>query len=213
MKRKRRQSTDEDKKPPTLKAQQQKARKLLQMAAELESGASFSITRLATIKSLCQDAQTATRFTLHLAQLAQQRRDLGGDRQFYPAAEIKQHRQLAAESFALIEEYLARRSESRAGRLRELLWQAREVNNEYRNIPFGAVRSIKSWRVLLVEKALYCALAADETAAGYWAYQAARAYAEKYDPHYGTGLIPASAPLLAEIAGFWQAQYFDETGR
>lgn len=69
----------------------------------------------------------------------------------------------------------------------------------------GAVRSIKSWRVLLVEKALYCALAHDETAAGYWAYQAARDYAEKYDPRYGTGLIPPSARFVAEIAAFWQA--------
>jgi hypothetical protein len=50
----------------------------------------------------------------------------------------------------------------------------------------------------------------DETVAGYWAYQAARDYAEQYDPHYGTDLIPESAPLVAQIAEFWQAQYFDE---
>ena len=60
----------------------------------------------------------------------------------------------------------------------------------------------------MVEKALYCALAQDATAAGHWAYQAARDYAEKYDPRYGSELIPASAPLVAVIAEFWRAHYF-----
>ncbi len=38
-------------------------------------------------------------------------------------------------------------------------------------------------------------------------YQVARKYAEKYDPHYGTGLIPKSAPMMDEIAEFW-GRYF-----
>jgi hypothetical protein len=58
--------------------------------------------------------------------------------------------------------------------------------------------------------AIHCALAEDTTVAGHWAYQAARDYAEQYNPHYGTGLIPESAPLVAVIAEFWRAQYFDE---
>lgn len=62
-----------------------------------------------------------------------------------------------------------------------------------------------------MEKAIYCALAEDATVAGHWAYQAARDYAEKYDPHYGTGLIPLSAPLVAHIAKFWLERYSDQT--
>ena len=38
----------------------------------------------------------------------------------------------------------------------------------------------------------------------YWAYQTARHYAEQYDPRYGDGLIPASAPLLEDIVQFWK---------
>lgn len=34
-------------------------------------------------------------------------------------------------------------------------------------------------------------------------YQTARAHTEEYDPRYGNGLIPASAPRLADIAEFW----------
>lgn len=209
MKRKRRtkKRTGEPAKPSSLKAQQQKARKLQQLADDLERGESFNITRLIVIKSLCQDAKTTARFTLHLARLAQKRRDWGSDRKFYSAAELKQHRKLAAEAFEQIEAYLQRRSDRCARQLRELLWQAREVNNEYRNIPYGAVRSIKSWRVLMVEKAIYCALAEEVTVAAHWAYQAARDYAEQYDPHYGTGLIPESAPLVAHIAKFWMDRY------
>jgi hypothetical protein len=159
---------------------------------------------------LCQDAKTAARFTLYLARLGQKRRDWDSDRKYYSAAELKQHRKLAAEAFEQIEAYLQRRSESRRRQLYHLLAQAREVNNEYRNIPYGVVRSIKSWRVLMVEKAIYCALADDATVAGFWAYQAARDYAEKYNPHYGTGLIPESAPLVAHIAEFWLARYGDQ---
>jgi hypothetical protein len=194
-------------KAPSLKAQQQKARKLQQLVDDLERGENFNITRLVVIKSLCQDVKIAARFTLHLARLARKRWDWDSDRKYYSAAELKRHRKLAAEAFEQIEAYLQRRAESRKRRLYELLSQARQVNNEYSNIPYGVVRSIKSWRVLLVEKAIYCALAEDATVAGHWAYQAARDYAEKYDPHYGTGLIPISAPLVAHIAEFWLERY------
>jgi hypothetical protein len=209
MKRKRRtkKRASEPAKPPSLKAQQQKVRKLQQLVDDLERGENFHVTRLVVIKSLCQDAKTAARFTLHLARLGQKRWDWGSDQKYYPAAEIKQHRELVTEAFAEIEAYLERRSESRARRLRELLWQAREANNEYRNIPYGVARSIKSWRVLMVETAIYCALADDATVAGHWAYQAARDYSEQYSPHYGTGLIPESAPLVAHIVEFWLAHY------
>jgi len=197
--------------PPSLKAQQQKARKLQRLVDDLERGENFNVTRLVVIKSLCQDVKTATRFTLHLARLAQKRWDWDGERKYYSAAELKQHRKLAAEAFEQIEACLQRRTESRKRRLYESLSQARKANNEYRNIPYGVVRSIKSWRVLLVEKAIYCALAEDVTVAGHWAYQAARDYAEKYDPHYGTGLIPISAPLVAHIAEFWLVRYGNQT--
>ncbi len=212
MKRKRRtkKRASEPGKAPSLKAQQQKVRKLQQLVDDLERGENFNITRLVVIKSLCQDVKTATRFTLHLARLGQERWDWSSEGKYYPAAEIKQHRKLAAEAFEQIEAYLERRSDSRARQLRELLWQACEVNNEYRNIPYGVARSIKSWRVLMVEKAIYCALAYDATVAGHWAYQAARDYAEQYSPHYGTGLIPESAPLVAHIAEFWLEQYGDQ---
>src|SRR2546422_7480652 len=44
-------------------------RQLATIARELREGASFNITRLTTLKSLCEDATAAARFAVHLAQL------------------------------------------------------------------------------------------------------------------------------------------------
>jgi hypothetical protein len=42
-------------------------------------------------------------------------------------------------------------------------------------------------------------------------YELAKHYAERYNPSYGTGLIPESAPLLEDIANFWCGYYFGQT--
>src|SRR5438445_11785050 len=46
-----------------------KIHQLAIIARELHEGASFNITRLTTLKSLCEDATAAARFAAHLAQL------------------------------------------------------------------------------------------------------------------------------------------------
>src|SRR5438270_9298592 len=50
-----------------------KIRQLATMATELREGASFNITRLTTLKSLCEDATAAARFAVHLAQVTSKR--------------------------------------------------------------------------------------------------------------------------------------------
>ena len=55
-----------------------------------------------------------------------------------------------------------------------LLWEIEAEQNEYENISWGMVRNIKSWDLLIVEKALRTILRTDE--APYWLYQAARDY-------------------------------------
>src|SRR2546425_11159613 len=58
------------KKPPSSTAKViPKIRQLAAIARELREGASFNITRLTTLKSLCEEATAAARFALHLAQL------------------------------------------------------------------------------------------------------------------------------------------------
>ena len=65
---------------------------------------------------------------------------------------------------------------------------------------------IRNRDLLVVEDALRVLVSGPEMAP-IWAYQAARDYAERYDPRYGTGLIPSSAPLMEDIARFWR-DYF-----
>src|SRR5499427_1583787 len=72
-------------KPKALKARQPKQppsstakvipkiRQLATIARELREGASFNITRLTTLKSLCEDGTAAGRFAVHLAQLTYKR--------------------------------------------------------------------------------------------------------------------------------------------
>src|SRR2546429_1267664 len=58
------------KKPPSSTAKVvPKVRQLATMATKLREGASFNITRLTTLKSLCEDATAAAHFAVHLAQL------------------------------------------------------------------------------------------------------------------------------------------------
>ena len=55
--------------------------------------------------------------------------------------------------------------------------------------------------LLVVETALECVLS--PWASSELGYVIARQYAERYDSRYGNGLIPASAPLVEDIAEFW----------
>src|SRR5439155_17506418 len=62
--------TRQPKKPPSSTSKViPKIRQLANIATELREGASFNITRLITLKSLCEEATAAARFAVHLAQL------------------------------------------------------------------------------------------------------------------------------------------------
>ena len=44
----------------------------------------------------------------------------------------------------------------------------------------------------------------------HWGYQTARQYAERYNPRYGTGLIPESASAIEDIVTYWAHEHFGE---
>lgn len=64
---------------------------------------------------------------------------------------------------------------------------------------------IQDKNVLILEDAVRCVLSPHP--APEQAYRLARNYAERYDPRYGTGLIPESAPLVMDIVDFWCEYY------
>ncbi len=87
-----------------------------------------------------------------------------------------------------------------------MVTELEESQNETRDTRWGRVRTIHCREALLAEHALRCVACPQESA--HWGYQAARHYAERYNPRYGTGLIPESAPAVEDIAAFWAREHF-----
>ena len=178
-----------------------KIRRLAQLAVELREGNDFNITRLTTLKSLCEDADAATQFALHLAKLTYKKMRAQECPAHLDAERWEYFNQMVDEAIRQMERYLANPTEDEADLVR--LWRSdiRDLQSEYRRQAWGPVRIIESSEVLIVEQALSCLLEPYASADG--GYRIARQYAERYDSRYGTGLIPESAPMVEDIADFW----------
>jgi hypothetical protein len=185
-----------------------KLRRLAQLPEEARQGRfAVSITRLTVLKSLCQPPEVANRFVTYLARRTRQKVEEKARRPgFLSKEEWARHRAMIDRTVTALENYLARPAEQRRSGLWTLFHELAGEQNEYRRVYGGPVRQIKDNDLLLVEYALRTVLA-DEASASLWAYQTARCYAERYDASHGTGLTPASAPLLQDIADFWMQEF------
>lgn len=183
-----------------------KVRRLFQLATDLRRGRGFSVTRLTGFKSLCKDPEAANHFVTFLAHKTLERVEHGKKRAGRrPGDKVQMRRRLMAEALEEMDAWMDHPTEPRRERLWELFTQMKAEQNEYKNIRWGAVRIIHDSDLLLVEYAVNCLLHPHE--AEYWAYQTARHYAERYDAHHPSGLVPSSAPLVQDIAAFW-AHFF-----
>jgi repressor LexA len=174
-----------------------KARKLVQLAADLRQGKDFSITRLTMLKSLAGNTDLAHRFALYVAQKTKER--MGQD---HKTRTSEEHEHLMDQALSAITAWMARPTRAGENRLRVLRDQMRDEQNEHRKVHWASVRIIHDRNLLLFEYALE-SLLCPEDQNGLRAYQLARHYAERYDSRYGTGLIPASAQFMQDIADFW----------
>jgi hypothetical protein len=172
--------------------------KLEEIAEALRQGEQFSITRLTILKGLCEDRRAAGQFALFLARKAQKK--------LKEEKKAPEHyRKLVDRAIREMKPFLDDPAEERKERLYELLREMVSEQDEHKNISWGAVRIIKSMDLLVAEKCVRAVLRPEE--APFWLYQAARDYCERYSSRYGTGLIPSSAPMVKEVAGFWR-NYF-----
>jgi hypothetical protein len=178
-----------------------KIRQLATITRELREGASFNITRLTTLKSLCEDATAAARFAVHLAQLTYKRMQEKGCPFHFDPQQWEYYKQVVDEAIQQMQRYLEHPTEEAADLVQAWLSDVRAIQNTYRHQAWGPVRIIHSTEVLLIEYALSSLL--QPTASADWGYHLARQYAERYNSRYGTGLIPESAPLVEDIADFW----------
>jgi hypothetical protein len=183
-------------------------RKLALLPDEIkQSRWAVSITKLTTLKSLCQEPEVANRFVVCLARKTLERVQQGKGRSGRLETDVQRlHKELMTDALAEMEAWLEKPSEDRRQRLLDLQGRMRARQNEHKNIPYGAVRLIHDWDLLVFENALTCMLHPAH-AAGHWSYQLARDYAEQYYPSEGTGLISTSVPLVKDIVDFWLQEY------
>jgi hypothetical protein len=194
---KRRDRVKPDATPTVPRTVVEKVHKFVEIAEALRSGEHFQITRLTSLKGLCKDPRAARSFARFLVVQARKRAD---DKE--ATDRIKG---LMDRSISGLESYLEDTTKERKERLYDLLRELEQEQDEYKKIGWGQVRVVHSMELLVVEKAMKSLLRDHE--APFWLYQAARDYCERYDPRHGTGLIPASAPMMQDIADFWR-DYF-----
>ena len=167
----------------------------------MREGRRFSITRLTVLKTLCREPPDAARFVIHLA-VASREQLVRGRRPRELAPDVwKRHRALADEAVAAMAEHLDGASARTRSHLADVFARVEREQDTVRPVAWGQVRVINDRPLLVIEDALRCLLWPQQ--APQIAYQAARDFAEEYDPTHGTGLIPASAPFVEQIAAFW----------
>jgi hypothetical protein len=169
-----------------------KVEKLDGIAEALRQHDHFSITRLTVIKGLCENPEAAGAFALFLARKIQRR--------MREKKSPKRYRELVNRAVREMKPYLDDPTEDRRERLWSLWREIEAEQDEYDKIPWGVVRNVKSFDLLVVEHALKALRRPYE--ASFWLYHAARDSTGKTDE-----LIPKSAPMVEEIAGFWRKHF------
>lgn len=164
----------------------------------------LSITRLRVVEGLCETPEAARSFAWFLATRALERFDAEPPGSLDEDARAR-HRSLMVEALARMREAEGLSAESLAA-LRAQTQRLRVEQSEHKDVPYGSVRLISNRWLLQVEESLSCFVGA-HPGSPYWAYRAARTFAEEHDSSYGAGLTPRSAPALAAIVSFWTHFY------
>lgn len=174
-------------------------RRLAATVTSLRQGKSFSITKLTVIKTLCANPEDAQAFVLHVARLAREQLD---EKHGYRVskAELEKFKKPVVRAMAAVQRHVKSSQAADAVALHACFSELLSLQNQHRNVAWGTVRIIESMPALLVEKATRFLL--DPEQGPRRAYEIARDYCERYDPSFGTGLIPASAPRLEELVEF-----------
>ena len=124
------------------------------------------VTRLTVVKKLCENPKAARAFALFFAQQARGRLNEKPGKERYV--------QLASRAVREMKSYVDDPTEDRKEGLWSLLMDIEAEQNEYESVRWGAVRKIKCWDLLIVEKSLRTIL--NRLEARYWLYQASRDY-------------------------------------
>jgi hypothetical protein len=122
------------------KAVLSRVRKLAQVASELSEGANFSITRLTTLKYLCEDPEVAAHFAMYLANHTSRRINEMSSPLQLSNSEWRMHNELVERAVERLQSYVEGPSDPKREELRESLRELESVNDEYKSIPYGNAR-------------------------------------------------------------------------
>jgi hypothetical protein len=197
---------------PKGKAIATKIKKWLSTVRELNTQSypsAISITRLTSLKSLCQDEAAAKQFALSITkQIHAQMQESARPEQFSPD-EWQTYLSLFTVAINLMAAQADAQTEERSIEIYKLLKDIDSLQgNQYCNIPWGTLHIVRSGDLLKLTYALQCFTSNDVP---YWAYKLAREYVEDYIPTYGTGITPRSIPMLLKVAEFWCWYFFQQS--
>ena len=187
--------------PTTIK----KLQALVQIAADLRVGNDYPITRLTTLKSFCADPDAAAKFALHIGKLTQKKMEGRRCPDHINLPTWTRYQKLATGAVRGMSRHLKSPTDKTKESLYQLLSEANDAQSKYERQRWGAVRIIQSMELLVLETAMECVLRPLDSA--FFGYRLARQYAERYNPRFGTGLIPESAPMVDDIVDFWGRCY------
>ncbi|MGK7925371.1 MAG: hypothetical protein AB4290_09015 [Spirulina sp.] len=159
------------------------------------------VTRLTSIKSLCQDENAARAFALHISQRVLQQMknsDLPENSSF------REWQKYQTFAIAIVDAIKTRENVKVLQKHLEKL--AVSLGQNPGEVSWTTIRVLRREYLLKLEYALRCCTEGDREI---WAYKLAREYVECYSPAYGTGLVPDSIPFLLDIAEFWCRYYFN----
>lgn len=181
------------------------ARALQGILAELQGGASFQLTRLTRVKTLCADKAAAWQFAAFIAGRALARlRAKGQEQPSYASAEQwAALMALAPEGVTRLEQYLAGPTTELEQALHKHAQNLYRTQSQQQHIPYGAARVIVCWEALLIETAIRLALARQPEERASFGYELTSDYVRRYRSDVGRALNQDSAEPLAEVVSFW----------
>jgi hypothetical protein len=178
--------------------------KLNSLEKELSNfrGFSISITKLTILKFLCNDSFSMCQFAYYLSLKIEDKI------QIYDREENLKN--IITDSLRIMKNIIKdAKLDSRFGinnnhinALKEISITLRDSQNEIKKLKWSNIRLIHNWNVFLLEQAIDCYIYSDQPEMG---YKLAKSYTERYEPSFGTGLIPDSLESLKEINQFWNA--------
>ncbi len=132
------------------RANANKIHKWLQAALELrQSKWALPITRLTSIKSLCQEATAAQQFAVYVSQLTQQSMNQAEPNAGLTREEWSTHQTLMADAITQMKGYLATPSNEGKQSLRGLLRQIESLQgDDYRHVHGSTVHFVRSGYLL-----------------------------------------------------------------